>query len=136
LITSGDGAVFRKVAEPEADLVKTFLLRMGIPEEDILIENKSKNTRENAIFTKKMLDETYPNAKCLLITSASHLSRSMGCFAKAGLYCTPFATDHKAERITNEPRTWLTPDAEYMLFWQFMIKEWIGIVVYKMVGYA
>jgi uncharacterized SAM-binding protein YcdF (DUF218 family) len=136
LISSGDGAVFRQIAEPEADLVKPFLLRMGIPEQDILIENKSKNTRENAAFTKKLLDETYPNAKCLLITSASHLQRSMGCFAKVGLNCTPFATDHKAERITNEPRTWLTPDAEYLLFWQFMIKEWIGIVVYKVVGYV
>jgi uncharacterized SAM-binding protein YcdF (DUF218 family) len=136
LITSGDGAIFRLFAEPEADLAKAFLLRVGIPESDILIENQSKNTSENAKFTKKILDEKYPNAKCLLITSASHLPRSADCFAKTGFVCTPFATDHKAERITNEPRTWLTPDPEYLLFWQFMIKEWIGIVVYKVVGYA
>ncbi len=136
LITSGDGAVFRLVEEPEADLVKTFLLRIGIPENDILIENKSKNTRENAIFTKQNLDNQYPNAKCLLITSASHMPRSLGCFAKAGLSCTAFPTDNKAERITNEPRTWLTPDPEYVLFWQFFIKEWIGIGVYKLMGYV
>ena len=136
LITSGDGAVFRLIAEPEADLVKTFLLRVGIPESDILIENQSKNTRENAIFTKQLLDNQYPNANCLLITSASHLPRSLGCFEKAGIVCTPFPTDNKAERITNEPRTWLTPDPEYILFWQFFIKEWIGMGVYKLVGYV
>lgn len=135
LITSGDGAVFRLVEEPEADIVKTFLLRIGIPESDIIIENKSKNTRENAVFTKKILDNQYPNSKCLLITSASHLKRGWACFEKVGLHCTPFATDNKAERITNEPRTWLTPDPEYLLFWQFFIKEGIGLAVYKLVGY-
>jgi uncharacterized SAM-binding protein YcdF (DUF218 family) len=136
LITSGDGAVFRLVEEPEADLVKAFLLRIGIPESDILIENKSKNTRENAVFTKQLLDNQYSMAKCVIITSASHMPRSLGCFEKAGLPCTAFPTDNKAERITNEPRTWLSPDPEYILFWQFFIKEWIGVWVYWVVGYV
>jgi uncharacterized SAM-binding protein YcdF (DUF218 family) len=135
LITSGDGAVFRLIEEPEADIVKTFLLRIGIPATDIIIENKSKNTRENAVFTKQLIDNQYSNAKCLLITSASHLKRGLACFDKVGLACTPFSTDNKAEKITNEPRTWLTPDPEYLLFWQFFIKEGIGLVVYKLVGY-
>lgn len=136
LITSGDGAVFRRIEEPEADIVKQYLLRIGIPETDIIIENKSKNTRENAVFTKALIDEKYPTAKCILITSAFHMYRSNACFEKAGLPCILFPTDNKAERITNEPRTWLSPDPEYLLFWQFFIKEWIGIIVYKLVGYA
>lgn len=136
LITSGDGAIFRRIDEPEADIVKTYLLRIGIPEQDIIIENQSKNTRENAVFTKKILDAQAPNSNCLLITSGSHMPRSVRCFEKVGLQCTPFSTDNKAERITNEPRTWLSPDPEYILFWQQLVKEWIGICVYRLVGYA
>lgn len=136
LVSSGDGAVFRKLPEPEADEVKSFLLRIGIPEQDIIIENASKNTRENAIFTQRIIAENFPDARCLLITSGSHMPRSIGCFEKVGLHCTPFPADNKAERITNEPRTWLSPDPEYLEFWQYLIKEWIGYAVYKMVGYA
>ncbi|MFZ4543061.1 MAG: YdcF family protein [Saprospiraceae bacterium] len=136
LISSGDGAVFRIIPEPEADEVKAYLLRIGIPEQDIIIENASKNTRENAIFTKRILNERYPKAQCLLITSAYHMRRSIACFNKVNLTCTAFPADNKSERITNEPRTWLSPDPEYLLFWQLLIKEWIGFSVYKIVGYA
>lgn len=136
LVSSGDGAVFRRTPEPEADEVKAFLVRTGIPEEDIIIENASRNTRDNAVFTKALVDEKFPRSKCLLITSGSHMPRSIACFEKAGLSCTAFPADNKAERITNEPRTWLSPDPQYLEFWQFLIKEWIGYAVYKMVGYA
>ena len=136
LISSGDGAVFRRTPEPEADEVRSFLVRLGIPHEAIIIENSSKNTRENAVFTAKIVAEKFPESKCLLVTSGSHMPRSIACFNKAGLSCTSFPADNKAERITNEPRTWLSPDPQYLEFWQFLIKEWIGYFVYKMVGYA
>src|SRR5436853_3959135 len=60
----------------ESEMVKKFLVEIGIPSEDIIIENKSNNTRENALFTKEVLDKEIPHGKFLLFTSAFHMRRA------------------------------------------------------------
>ena len=69
----------------EGKYAEQFLLNLGIPAADILIESESNNTRENAVFTQKLLTQKMPAAKCLLITSAFHMRRSIGCFNKVGM---------------------------------------------------
>ena len=58
LIFSGGFGTFAKEhwGETEADHFKTIALRMGVPEKDILIENRSTNTGENILFTRKLLE--------------------------------------------------------------------------------
>ena len=55
-----------------------------IAKADILIENDSRNTYENAVNSAKMLNTSYPNGRLLLVTSAFHMRRSLACFRKTG----------------------------------------------------
>lgn len=69
LLTGGTGAMLENQPS-EASQMLLFLEKLGIPREDIILEPNSRNTRENALFTQQLIQDQYPNAKCLLITSA------------------------------------------------------------------
>ena len=134
LLTGGDGKLLGE-AENEAEAVKPFLLQMGVPESDILIEGEARNTHENATFTKKLLEKRGFQGKLLLITSASHMNRSLACFNKIGLKTTPFATHFVANRVQMDTRSLILPDSLNFYKWNSFIKEWIGYVVYYFQGY-
>jgi uncharacterized SAM-binding protein YcdF (DUF218 family) len=134
LITGGDGRLMGKKAA-EADFVKPYLNTIGVPDSDIIIENRSRNTRENAVFTKKIVDSLYPDSKCVLITSASHMPRAKGCFDKIGLKCQAFPAQFVAEKMDMRPSALFYPDNNAFFNWQIFIKEWIGYIVYKFQGY-
>ena len=133
LLTGGSGDLLQEQPS-EADLMKKFLLRLGVPEEDIIIEADSRNTYENAIFSKKKL-EAYPGARCLLLTSAWHMRRSAGCFRKAGMEFVPFSVDFITEKNRWAPENTLIPDRSGFELWEFLIKEWVGCVAYWAKGY-
>ena len=134
LLTGGTGSLWGK-PPGEANEIKLFLLKMGVPDSDIIIEPLSRNTRENALYTKGILDATYPDASCLLITSATHMRRSKGCFRKVGIHFTPFSTDIIGEEFRFIPSSLITPTTDGFSRWGLIIKEWIGYIVYWMVGY-
>ena len=137
ILISGDSGYVTERGLHEAKQFKTVLVEWGIPEGDIIVEEISKNTRENALETKKVLDRSYPHLKKhLLITSGSHMRRAIACFDKVGLKCTPFSTD----LVTGPNRNYfwdqyIIPDQGTMGQWNKLIKEWIGYLVYDMVGY-
>jgi uncharacterized SAM-binding protein YcdF (DUF218 family) len=135
MVSSGSGQIMNP-DEKEALYVKDFLLTIGIPENDLIIEGESKNTRENATFSAKILNETYTDGKYILVTSAMHMPRAKRCFKKAGIEVTPFSVDQQAG-----PRKYLLdhlflPDVDSLVRWQKLIKEWIGFITYKIMGYA
>ena len=135
LLTGGTGSLWKDVPG-EAGEIKRFLIKMGVPEDDIIIESKSRNTRENALFTKEILEKSYPNANCLLITSATHMRRSKGCFNKVGVAFTPFSTDITVEEFRWSLGTTIYPTPDGFNRWGLIIKEWIGYLVYWIVGYV
>lgn len=92
LISGGSGRLM-DIGEREADDLATLLTLMGVPAEDILIENQSRNTHESAVEVAKLLDAQTRPSDCLLITSASHMRRSLATFNRAGWPCTPFSVD-------------------------------------------
>jgi uncharacterized SAM-binding protein YcdF (DUF218 family) len=135
MISSGSGSILQP-QEKEALFVKDYLITIGIPEEDLIIEAQSKNTRENAVNSALILKEEYPNGKFLLVTSATHMPRAKRCFQKSGLAVTPFSVDHKSG-----PRKYvldhiLIPNAENLKAWNSLAKEWTGFIVYKLMGYS
>jgi uncharacterized SAM-binding protein YcdF (DUF218 family) len=136
LFSGGNGNVLAQRNEPtEAAEAKKYLLAIGIPDSDILIETKSRNTRENALFSKKLIDSVMPNAKCLLITSSTHIPRASKCFEKVGLACTVFPTNKIGDKLRLDPEMLIKPDDLAFFKWQIIIKEWIGILVYKWKGF-
>ena len=97
----------------------------------------AKNTRENALFTKEMLeshhysiDETY-----LLITSAFHMYRAEGCFKKAGVKVDTFPVDYYGNDRILDYKGIVQPNPNAILIWHKLVKEWLGITMYRLVGY-
>ncbi len=135
LLTGDDGRLLGERVS-EVDLAKVSLLQLGVPDSDILIENKAKNTRENAVFTKELLEKVNLNSsKLLLITSAHHMRRSMGCFDKVGLKYTPFTAHFMADRAQWDTRSTIVPDSMAFFKFEKILKEIVGYVVYWMQGY-
>lgn len=89
-----------------------FLLDLGIPAEAVVLENKARNTEENARFIHDVLgNEEHAErvegrrTRILLVTSASHMRRSLYMFKKYApdIECIPAATDYAALPWKNEP---------------------------------
>ncbi len=136
LLTGGPGhLIFRD--QYEAVFMKNFILTLGIPENDILIDSVSDNTYQNAIFSKKILETMYPNnGKYLLITSAMHMKRSLAVFKKAGIEVTAYPTSKiTGKRLYNFDHLFL-PHLNSFEYWNEMVHEWVGFVIYKIMGYV
>ena len=82
LLSGGSGYMFGQ--EPsEAIEIEQYLIRMGVPKNCILTEHQSRNTYENAVYSKKLIEQTFESApSILLITSAFHMPRTKACFEK------------------------------------------------------
>lgn len=136
LITGGQG-LNPVNPQSEAELLQRFLIMTGMPEEDIWIEDQSKNTAQNAQFTKDFLEKKgiNTNQEFILITSAFHMFRSKGCFDKVGLKTESFPTDYYSHDVKYDIPSLIFPDSNSIQYWTKLFKEWIGIIVYKLVGY-
>lgn len=121
------GAVFSEISE--ALVAKRFLMDVGIPEKDIIIEEKSRDTMESAAYSKKICDEK-GFKKIILVTSASHMPRAVWSFRKAGFEeITPFPAAYKSSK---------NPVYYYRDFLpgnlrdsSCAIKEYLGLIFYK-----
>ncbi|MBX2926632.1 MAG: YdcF family protein [Saprospiraceae bacterium] len=134
LLSGGSGRLLQD-GPSEAELMVAYLRKLGIPDADIILEPESRNTWENALFTKNIVDTRYPGATCLLITSAWHMRRSDACFRKAGLLATPFPVDYISESNRQYAEMLLLPDKLGLYKWELLIKEWIGCAAYRVRGY-
>ena len=135
VITGGSGSIWRQQYK-EADFVKEQFLEQGIPAQDIIAENQSKNTFENAVNTKKILDSLQLPQPYLLITSALHMKRSLQVFTHAGIKCVAYPAHFMA--IDNPPTvaSVLMPSAGAFTGWDLLLKEVVGLMVYKITGKA
>lgn len=134
LLTGGSGNIVGH-QENEAQHVAAFLKRLGIPEKDIIIEDKARNTRENMTYTKALIEKRFPKATCLLITSGYHMPRSIACAEKVNLDVDAFPTDFFVEKYEWKPSATIIPDPKLLFYWQKVFKEWIGYMVYDIRGY-
>jgi len=134
LLSGGAGRLIGDVP-PESGAVRRLLLQSGVPDTAILVENASRNTRENALFSKRLTDSLGIGGRCLLITSAWHMRRAEACFDKAGLACDAFATDFYTETRHGNWLDWLEPDWQAFMKWDSLIKEWMGWLAYRWKGY-
>ena len=132
LFTGGSGILFEQEIK-EAGFAKKFLTDFGVPENKILIESESRNTFENALYTKKILEEKKMN-RIILVTSAFHMKRSVAIFKKLGLEVIPFPTDYRALNMGLNFDAFV-PSTGALDTTTLAIKEWIGIIAYEWKGY-
>lgn len=133
IFTGGSGSIL--VNEPEALHAGKFLVEIGIPEADVILEPNSKNTYENAVFTKNILNKNFKKTEYLLITSGLHMRRAYGCFKKAGIQVIPYTADrHSGPRKFVFDHMFI-PEAGVLYTWNNLLHEIVGYITYKAIGY-
>lgn len=136
LISGGSGRLI-DIHEREADRFRDVMILMGIPDSVIMVENMTRNTHESAIAVKAILREHgYAADECLLITSAFHMRRSLACYRKAGLAVDSFSTDFYAHHHGYYFDSFVVPKVEALVIWHKLVREWVGMVAYRMAGYV
>ncbi|MCX7861841.1 MAG: YdcF family protein [Bacteroidales bacterium] len=134
LISGGDGSLLKSIGK-EAEIIKTYLQDIGLDDDCIKIESNSQNTYENAKYSAQILRND--SAKTvLLVTSAFHMRRALACFHKQGIY----PDYYPAERYSGKRKYifdhLLIPDLQAIEKWDKLIHEWVGYLMYKIMGYA
>lgn len=134
IIVSGGNVFPQSGFEGESFYAAQLLQEWGVPASAIRIEGQSRNTYENALFTKKLLAEN--NFKrVLLVTSALHMQRALATFKSAGIDAIPSPTDYgKVEYDRPEALNWI-PDVNTLSATTRLIHEQLGYLVYRYQGW-
>jgi uncharacterized SAM-binding protein YcdF (DUF218 family) len=136
IISGGIGRILnRDIGVSEADELASFMILAGVKKEDILIENKSKNTHDSSIEVAALLSGDAGPKRLLLISSGYHLRRARACFLKTGLQADVFAAEPMAGSTDLGLNMFIVPSVEGLILWQILFREWTGMIAYKFAGY-
>ena len=109
------------IAKEETSEVQARVADLGGDPGRLLIENESRNTSENAINAAAMIHPN-PDQSWILITSARHMPRAVGCFRASGFKVIPYSVDFVSKN--GAPATYMN----------LAIKEWLGLIAYRLAG--
>lgn len=130
VFTSGTGSM-RYQQYKGADIGKQLFEEQGVDLSRILLERNSRNTYENALFSKALV-KPRPGENWLLVTTASHMPRSVGIFCQAGWPMIPYPVDHHTWR-GNLFRIDFGL-ARHLNELALGVNEWVGLVAYRSTG--
>jgi uncharacterized SAM-binding protein YcdF (DUF218 family) len=141
LILSGGRINWKGTGNSESEDMASLLQMMGVPSSAILEDPSSLNTYENAVNVKQILDREGIKT-VLLVTSAMHMPRSMSIFKKLGIEASPAPTDFLIADRSLASQSWqdvvldILPDAEQLYLSSRALKEYIGLLIYRLKGWA
>jgi uncharacterized SAM-binding protein YcdF (DUF218 family) len=129
VFTGGEGELFG-TGPSEADRAKLFFDSMGVPPDAVRMESRSRNTYENAVYTRDLpgMDARNP---WLLMTSAWHMPRSLATFQKAGWNVKAYPVDFRTGGSTPWTSYSLSGGADQ---WELLFHEWLGLAAYRLSG--
>jgi uncharacterized SAM-binding protein YcdF (DUF218 family) len=116
-----------------ADAMRDFMLRLGVREEDMLLETQSRSTYENAQQSAQLLRQHNLQSTILLVTDATHLRRGVLCFAAQGIPVVPAGCRYRATEFPWSVFTFL-PSADAADSNQEVFHEWLGLTWYWVKG--
>jgi uncharacterized SAM-binding protein YcdF (DUF218 family) len=129
IFTGGEGELLGS-GPSEAERTRSLFESLGLPSEVLTLEDRSRNTYENALFTKE-LPGVDPRKRWLLVTSAYHMPRSMRTFEKTGWNVTAYPVDFRTGGVTPLTSYSLRDGAEQ---WELLLHEYLGIAMYRLTG--
>ena len=133
IIACGGHLPWMRESSAEAPAMAELLRAWGVPDEAILLEMESRNTYENALHSKRLL-QTNGLKQVLLVTSALHMPRALALFRASGIDAVPAPTDFEVvDRGDRTLMSWL-PDAAALEGSTRAIKEYLGLGVYWIQG--
>ena len=134
LLSGGNSNIFDKRFF-DAQLAKNYLCRFKIDTSKVIADNRSRNTCENALYTKQILDSLSIQEPVLLITSAAHMRRSIACFDKYQVKIVPYPVQHIGNLERNySVASYIIPNVLAMEKMQNLLHEWVGFIAYKLSG--
>jgi len=130
ILFSGASNKIKPIGWTESDMAKKFFLEQGVRSENLILENKSRNTFENIIYSKDIIKTN--KGTWGLITSASHMPRSYFGFKRQGLILEPISVDYNTGTSSF---FWINFDIKKGLEnWNIILHEVVGIFYYKITG--
>lgn len=132
LVFTGGSGRLEPTLVTEAAVARNLWSGLGVPTERMTFEDRSRDTFENALFTKEIVrpkdGETW-----LLITSASHMPRSIGIFRKLGFAVVPYPVDYRTSGDPSDYRGYRNVSERFSDLFT-ATHEWIGLVAYWLTG--
>jgi uncharacterized SAM-binding protein YcdF (DUF218 family) len=117
---------------PCAEVMRTFLVQMGVAPTDVIVEGRSQTTYENAHFSQELLRERHVD-RIVLVTDATHMFRAERCFRKQGLIVVPAPCNYRAAAFEWSLREFL-PSAWAAVHFEDAAHEWAGSIWYWLQG--
>jgi len=130
VFSGGSGALFA-TEEPESVSAGRLLEGLGIARERIALEDKSRNTHENALYTKRLI-EPRAGERWLLVTSAWHMPRALGCFRRVGFAVQPWPVDYRTSGRMELKLHGSVHDG--LRRTDFAVREYLGLAAYWLMG--
>lgn len=131
LVYSGGSGSVLDQRHKEAAYARRFYDEIGFDTGRVVFEDQSRNTRENAVFTKRLVGPR-PGETWVLVTSASHMPRAMGCFRAVGWEMVPYPVDYQTPGpLTPGPGLRFSLGAG-LRGWEAVLHEWAGLLAYRL----
>ena len=133
--SGGDAGILYK-SSSEAEGAQTLLTALGVPQDRLILEAKSRDTYENAEYLKEEFTragEVGPGKRWLLITSAYHMPRAMGAFRQAGFNVEPWPVDYRTRGKADLTRPF-DKVSEGLRRVDVASREWAGLLAYWLTG--
>ncbi len=132
LVFSGGSAEIKpRSSSREADVAEQFYQELGLNTDRLILESESRNTFENAVFTKALVnpqkDEVW-----VLLTSAFHMPRSVGIFEALEWEVIPYPVDYRVG-LSAETSPQVLFSGKLFIF-DLAVKEWLGLIAYQLMG--
>jgi uncharacterized SAM-binding protein YcdF (DUF218 family) len=129
--SGGDPGLFTQRGN-EADVAPALFESLGVPRSRIMLENRSRNTAENAAFSKALVAPK-PGERWLLVTSAAHMPRAIGAFREAGFPVEAYPVDYQTNGW-QDLRNIFGSLSGGLGQLDGALHEWIGLIAYRLTG--
>ena len=143
LLSGGEITWMNDGSTTPAEDMAEILISMDVPPDALIVEDRSRNTYENSLYAKELLDER-GISKILLVTSAMHMPRSVALFEAQGFEVMPLPVDFSVVEngsAENQNGVLVTkilniiPNASNLALTTNALKEYLGSFIYQLQGW-
>ncbi len=131
VFTGGSASLFGGTSESQ--VAEQFVAELGLPSRRLTIESRGRNTFENALFTRALL-QPKPGERWILVTSAFHMPRAVACFRKVGFDVSPYPVDYFTFGDSRDYWDYTLAPLAALATLDVAAKEWLGLLVYWVTG--
>ena len=131
VLSGGDNDVVSSSPLPEAEVMKAYFVAEGIDPARNSTEARSRTTFENAAFSHRLV-QPQVGETWVLVTSAEHMPRAVGCFRRQGWNVLPYPVDFQT--AGNGSFHLELSLAIHLSLANMAMREWVGLVGYRLIG--